>query len=64
MYNKSDEQFIIMKSANEANKQEMKSKNKDPEQKMMKLTEYFKSMLASSITSITNQINNLKCYPT
>ena len=42
----------------------MKSKNKDYNNKMMNLTEEFKEMLASSITSITDQINTLKSLPT
>ena len=57
MYNKSDEQFIIMQAAIKANKQ-------DSDEKIMKITEDFKEMLVSSIISITNQINTLKSLPT
>ena len=60
MDNKSDEQFIIMQAIIEANKQEMKSNKKDPNEKIMKLTEDFKEILAS----ITDQINTLKYSPT
>ena len=58
--NKSDEQFIIMKSAIEFNKQEMKSNRQDSDNKMMKLTKYVKVMLAE----ITDHINTLKFPPT
>ena len=50
MDNKSYEQFIIMQATIEANKQ-------DFDDKMAKLTEYFKAMIASTITSMTDQIN-------
>ena len=53
----SDEQFIIMQSKIEVNKKDMKSNNQDSDEKMMKLTEDFKAMLASTITSMMNQIN-------
>ena len=53
----SDEQFIIMQSKIEVNKKDMKSNNQDSDEKMMKLTEYFKAMLASTITSMMNQID-------
>ena len=46
----SDEQFIIMQAAIEANNQEMKSNKKDSNEKIMKLTEDLKSMIVSSIT--------------
>ena len=46
MDKKSDEQFIIIKSAIKANKQDMKSNKKDSDNKMMKLTEDFKVMIA------------------
>ena len=60
MDNKSDEQFIIMQAAIEANKQQMKNNKQDSDEKMMKLTEDFKAVIASSITSITYHINYLK----
>ena len=60
MDNKYDEQFIIMKSAIEFNKQEMKSNRQDSDNKMMKLTKYVKVMLAE----ITDHINTLKSSPT
>ena len=53
-----------MKSAIESNKQDIKAKNQDSDEKMMKLTEDFKPMLASYITSIIDQINTLKYYLT
>ena len=40
--NKYVEQFIIMKSSIEENKQEMKSNNQDSDEKMINLTEKFK----------------------
>ena len=42
----------------------MESNKQDYDEKMMKLTEYFKAMLASSITSITDHINTFKYSPT
>ena len=45
MDNRSDEQFIIMKNTIEANKQKTKSNKQDSDEKIMKLTEYFKAML-------------------
>ena len=41
-----DEQFIIMKSSIEANKQEMKPNKQDSDEKMTKFIEEFKEMLA------------------
>ena len=64
MDNKSDEQFIIMQAAIESNKQDMKPNKQDYEEKIMKLTEDFKEMLASSMTSISDQINYFKSLPT
>ena len=52
MENKSGEQFIIMQSAIEPRKQEY-------DEKMMKLTEYFKEILAA----ITDQIKTSKYFP-
>ena len=40
MYNKYDENFIIMLATIEANKQYMKTNKQDSDEKMMKLTEY------------------------
>ena len=42
----------------------MKANKKNSYEKMMKLTEEYKAMIASSITSITDQINSLKYLPT
>ena len=39
MGNKSDEQFVIMQAAIEANKQEMKANNQDSDKKMMEFIE-------------------------
>ena len=63
MDNNSDEQFIIMKAAIESSKQHMKSKKHDSDKKMMNITEDFKTMLASSITPIMDQINTSKSSP-
>ena len=60
IYNNYDEQFMIMQSEIEANKQEMKSKKQDSDEKMMKLVEYLKAMLAATI----DHINTLKSSPT
>ena len=49
MDNKSDEQFIIMKVTIEANKQDIKDNKQDSDEKMMKLTEDFKQIIASTI---------------
>ena len=56
MDNKYDEQFIIMKAVIESNNQGMKASKKDSDEKMVKLAEYFKSILAA----ITYQINTFK----
>ena len=40
--NKCVEQFIIMRSSIEENKQEMKSNNQESDEKMINLTEKFK----------------------
>ena len=53
MDNKYGEQFIIMQAAIKANK-------KDYDDKILKLTEDFKAMLAA----ITDQINTLEYFPT
>ena len=45
-----DEQFIIMQYTIEANMKEMKSNKQDSDDKIMKLTETFKAILASIIT--------------
>ena len=60
MDNKYDKQFLIMKSTIEANNQEMKPKKKESEEKVMKLTEDFKTILAAT----TDHINTLKYSPT
>ena len=57
MDNNSDEQFIIVQVTTEANKQ-------DSDEKITKLIEDFKAMIASSIASITDKINTLKSFPT
>ena len=59
MDNKSDENFIIMQSSIEYNKQEMKSKKKDSDEKSTKLSEESKIMFAL----ILNQINTLSSSP-
>ena len=51
MDNNYDEQLIIMQSKIEANKHEMKANKQDSDEKMMKLTEYFKEILELTITS-------------
>ena len=53
MENKYGEQFII---TIEAKNQQMKSNKQDSDEKIMKLTEYFKTILAE----LTDQINTLK----
>ena len=63
MDTKSDGQFIIMQGKIEANKQDMKSNKKDSDKKMMKLTEDFKAIFASIITSMTENINISKSSP-
>ena len=47
----------------EANKQDMKANKQDFDEKMMNLTEDFKLMLASTITSIIYQNNVYKSSP-
>ena len=63
MDNKSGEKFIIMKYANESNKKEMKYNKQYSDEKTMNITEDFKEMIVSSITSTTDQINMLKSSP-
>ena len=53
MDNKSDENFIIIPATIESKKQDMKANTQYSYEKMMNLTEDFKEMIASSITSIT-----------
>ena len=60
MDDNADKQFIVIQAAIEDKKKYMKSNKKDSDEKIMRLIEDFKSMLASSITSITDQINALK----
>ena len=62
MDNSSDEQIIIMKAKIETNKQDLKANKQDSDEKMMNLTEYFKVMLTSTITSLMDQINILKSF--
>ena len=57
MGNNYDEQFIIMQATIKDNKQEMKSNKQDSDEKIMKLKEDFKAMLASTITSMMDKIN-------
>ena len=49
-----------MKYIIEANKKEIKSNKQDSDEKIMKLTEYIKAMVAA----ITHHINSLKFSPT
>ena len=63
IYNKSDEQFIIVQATIEANKQYMKSKKQGSDKKMMKLIEDFKVMLASTTKSFMDQIKISKYFP-
>ena len=62
MDNKYDEQFIIMQATIKSNKQEIKSNKQDSDEKMMNLTEDFKAILASSITSMMDHINMYKSF--
>ena len=48
--NNYDEHFIIMQATIEDNKKEMKYNKQDSDDKIMKLTENFKVILASTIT--------------
>ena len=57
MDNKSDEQFMIMKTTIKYKKHEIKANKKDCNEKMMKLTEDLKSMISSTITSTMGQMN-------
>ena len=52
MDNKSDEQFLILQSTIEVNKQET-------DEKIAKLTEDLKEMITSTITSMMDQTNSL-----
>ena len=45
-----------MQATIDANKQDIKFTNQESDEKMMKLTEDFKAMLASTIKSIMDQI--------
>ena len=56
MNNRSAEQFFIIKSTIEGKNQEMKANKKDSDEKMVNITEDFKEMLTSNITSIMDQI--------
>ena len=57
MDNKSDEQFMIMKSKIKSKKQDIEANKNDYYEKMMKLTEDLKSMISSTITSNMGQMN-------
>ena len=46
----SNYQFIIMQATIEANKQDMKTNKKYPDDKMMKVIEALKAMLVSAVT--------------
>ena len=63
MDNDSGEQFVIMKATIEANKKNIETNNKYYDDKMMKLIEYFKAMLTSTITSMMDEINMSKSSP-
>ena len=56
----SDKQFIIMQATIESNKQDIKAKNQDYDERMMKLTQDFKAIL----TPIMDHISTLKYFPT
>ena len=60
IYNKYDEQFIIMQYTVECNNKEMKTNKRDSNEKMMKLIKDFKKIIAS----ITDHINTLKSSTT
>ena len=60
MENNSDEQFIIIKSAIEVNKQEIKSNKQDSDEKMMQSTETLKLLTAFMM----DQTNISKYSPT
>ena len=60
MDNNSDENFIIMQVAMEAKNHDIKANNQDSDEKMMKLTEDSKAILAS----IMDKDNTLKSSPT
>ena len=47
MYNKYEEQFIIIQDSIKANNPDIKSNKQDSDEKMTKLTEDFKSILAA-----------------
>ena len=64
MDNKYHGKFMITQAAIEPNNQEMKSNKQGSDEKTTNLAEYFKEMIASSITSITDHINTLKSSPT
>ena len=64
MDNKYNEQFVLIQPTIEAKNQEMKANRQNSDDKMMKLTENFKTILASSITSIADNFNALKSLPT
>ena len=64
MDNNSDEHFITMQDAIESNKKDMKANKHNLGEKVIKITEEFKGVIASSILSIMDKINILKHSPT
>ena len=57
--NKSDEQFLIIQSLIEANRQETDEKQMNTDEKLTKITEDLK-VLTATITSMMDQTNNYK----
>ena len=55
--------ILNMQATIESNKQDMKTNEQECDEKMINLTEEFKSMLTSSITSMMDQINKSKSSP-
>ena len=60
MDNKSVEHFITMQDTIESNNKDMKANKHDLDEKVMKIIEEFKGVIASSIPSLMNKINTLK----
>ena len=52
-----------MQATIEVNKQNMKSNKQDYDEKLIKLVEYFKEILASTITSMMDHVNTSKSLP-
>ena len=57
--NKSDEQFLVIQSLIEANRQETDEKQMNTDEKLTKITEDLK-VLTATITSMMDQTNNYK----